>query len=276
MHGDKCNRIHNKPMISQTIMFKHLYQNPPAAIAYAKGSKLNDEDLREVVKHLEKFYEAIFIELSNFGEIKELRIVDNLNEHLIGNVYVRFNDEASASKAFNALAGKYYQSNLVQEEYCPFTKITDGRCQRYEQGICTRGCMCNFLHFKPINKALIQSLRQEMYENHPEYRNNRNNFFKNKRYYHEHSSSNSSLDEFDNEKRKRIIEKWNAKYQVKKELEEKQKRDAQSKIYSEIIQQKLKMSKRYDEDRKMDNYRIDRKRQKYADSDEETISKEDL
>ena len=108
-------------------MFKHLYQNPPAAIAFAEGSKISDVDLKSALIDFEKFYEEIFIELSNYGEIRELFVVDNLADHLIGNVYVRYNDETSASKAFNALAGKYYQSRLVEEEYCSITKIIDAK-----------------------------------------------------------------------------------------------------------------------------------------------------
>ncbi len=157
-------------MISQTIMFKHLYQNPPAAIAFAEGSKISDKDLKEYLINLEKFYEEMFIELSNYGELKELYIVDNLGDHLIGNVYARFNDEVSASKAFNALAGKYYHSNLVEEEYSPINSIRDARCKKFDEGVCQRGALCNFLHMKQINKALIQSLKDEMYEKHPEYK----------------------------------------------------------------------------------------------------------
>lgn len=123
-------------MISQTIMFKHLYQNPPAAIAFAEGNKVNDDDLKDALKHFEQFYEEIFVELSKYGELKELCVVDNLGDHLIGNVYARFNDESSASKAFNALAGKYYHSQLVEEEYCPIINIRDCRCKKFAQGIC--------------------------------------------------------------------------------------------------------------------------------------------
>ena len=60
------------------------------------------------MKHLEKFYEEIFLELSNFGELKDLFVVDNLSEHLIGNVYAKFFDEKAASNAFENLKGKYY------------------------------------------------------------------------------------------------------------------------------------------------------------------------
>jgi splicing factor U2AF subunit len=280
-HGEHCNRIHNKPMISQTIMFKHLYQNPPAAIAFAEGSKVNDDDLKDALKHFEKFYEEIFVELSKYGELKELCVVDNLGDHLIGNVYARFNDESSASKAFNALAGKYYHSQLVEEEYCPIINIRDCRCKKFAQGICKRGAFCNFLHLKEVNRELIRSLKEEMYENHPEYKRNRiNNFNRKRERNHEHSSSDSSLDIYDGQSRKRIIQRWNVKYQVEKKEEERRKRNKQTKIDLAIIEQKLTMGKRFDEDEKRNNgYKIirkERERRYNQSDDEETISKGDL
>lgn len=253
-------------------MFKHLYQNPPAAIAFAEGSKVSDEDLKAALIHFEKFYEEIFIELANYGEIRELYVVDNLGDHLIGNVYVRYNDEISASKAFNALAGKYYQSRLVEEEYSPITKIIDGKCKKFSEGTCQRGAFCNFLHFKEVNKALIKSLRDEMYENHPEYKKIRiitNN--KNKQRNHEHTSSDSSLDRYDNITRKRIIRRWNADYRIDKGLQARKKKTAQAKIDLAILQQKLRGIKKFDEDEKINNNRRLKNFEKYDDSDE-TIS----
>ena len=270
-------------MISQTIMFKHLYQNPPAAIAFAEGSKVNDDDLKDALKHFEQFYEEIFVELSKYGELKELCVVDNLGDHLIGNVYARFNDESSASKAFNALAGKYYHSQLVEEEYCPIINIRDCRCKKFAQGICKRGAFCNFLHLKEVNRELIRSLKEEMYENHPEYKRNRiNNFNRKRERNHEHSSSDSSLDIYDGPSRKRIIQRWNVKYQIEKKEEEKRKRNRQTKIDLAIIEQKLTMGKRFDEDEKRNNgYKIirkdrERERRYNQSDDEETISKGDL
>ena len=98
-------------MISKTILFKHLYQNPPEAITFAEGNKVSDEALKKALDHFYEFYEQIFVELSNFGEIKELNVCDNLGDHMIGNVYAKFADEEGAKKAYNALAGKYYNSN---------------------------------------------------------------------------------------------------------------------------------------------------------------------
>ena len=281
-HGDHCTRIHNKPMISQTIMFKHLYQNPPAAIAFAEGSKVSEKDLKEALKDLEKFYEEIFIELSNFGELKELYVVDNLGDHLIGNVYARFNDEASASKAFNSLAGKCYHNNLVEEEYSPIYSVNDARCKKFDEGKCQRGGLCNFLHIKQINKSLIKSLKDEMYENHPEYKKNRiNNFIRRNNRNHEHSSSDSSLDRYDNYSRKKIIKRWNEEMQMEKKLEKKNRKTNQTRIDLAILEKKLRNIKNYDEDDKINDYIRNMKNrrkirdERFEDSDE-TISKEDL
>ena len=278
-HGDRCNRIHNKPVISPTIMFKHLYQNPPAAIAFAEGSQVSDEDLKEALKHFEQFYEEIFVELSNFGEIKDLSVVDNLGDHLIGNVYVRYNDEASASKAYTSLAGKYYHSNLVDEEYCPIINIRDCRCKKFDEGLCQRGPFCNFLHLKEVNKSLVRSLRDEMYETHPEYKRNKNiNYNKRKPRNHENTSSDSSLDRYDNFTRKRIIQRWNAEYKAEKKIKDRRKKYEQAKIDLAIINKKLE-TKKYEEDSKEKEYKEkdNKKEQKYYDSDdEETISKGDI
>ena len=229
-------------------MFRHLYQNPPAALAYASGQKVSEEDLKEALKHYQKFYEEIFVELSSYGELKELAVVDNLGDHLIGNVYARFNDEAGASKAFNALAGKYYNSKLVEEEYSPISKISWCKCRFYEEGKCSMGAFCNYLHLKPISETLLNNLREEMYENHPEYKKNRRfNFFSQLR-KHQHSSSDSSLEKYDIKHRKKIIRRWNENYFRQKKIKDKERKTTQAKIDLAILQQKLKVNKNYDED----------------------------
>ena len=290
-------------------MFRHLYQNPPAALAFASGQKVSDLELKEALQHFEKFYEEIFVELSSFGELKELSVLDNLGDHLIGNVYARFNDEASAAKAYDALAGKYYNSKLVEEEYSPINKISLCRCHKYDEGFCTRGAFCNYLHLKPVSKALLNNLREEMYDKHPEYKKNRRFNFFSKLEKHEHSSSESSLEKYDVDKRKKIIGKWNEKYFEQKRIKNIEKKNAQKKIDLAILQKKLGNEKKYYEDKYTDNdydiinnnnkkiyneiYRnqdikitkdyINHKKKEninckedYEDNDDETISKNDL
>ena len=270
-HGEKCTRIHNKPMISSTIMFRHLYQNPPSALAFASGQKISESELKEVLQHFEKFYEEIFVELSSYGELKELEVVDNLGDHLIGNVYARFNDEAGASKAFNALAGKYYNSKLVEEEYCNISKISWCKCRFYEENKCKMGPFCNYLHLKPVSERLLNNLREEMYEKYPEYKKNRRfNFFSQLK-KHEHSASESSLEKYDCQHRQKIIKRWNEDYFKIKKIKNKEKKNAQAKIDLAILQQKLKVNKNYEEDFQ----KIKKNLSDYGDSDE-TISKNDL
>jgi RNA recognition motif-containing protein len=54
------------------------------------------------------FYEDIFEELSKYGEIENLNVCDNLADHMIGNVFVKFREEEYAAAALNALNGRFY------------------------------------------------------------------------------------------------------------------------------------------------------------------------
>ena len=112
-HGDTCTRLHNKPPLSQTIVFRHMYQNPESAIAFADGRKVQDAKLAEAIEHFEAFYEEVFMELAKYGEIEEMVVADNIGDHMIGNVYVKFQDEDQAQKAMTALNGRYYCNKLI-------------------------------------------------------------------------------------------------------------------------------------------------------------------
>jgi splicing factor U2AF 35 kDa subunit len=89
-HGDTCSRIHHKPPLSQTIVFQHLYDNPPAAVAFADGLNVPQEALVDAVNHFEDFYEEVFGELAKYGEVDEVVVADNIGDHMIGNVYIKY------------------------------------------------------------------------------------------------------------------------------------------------------------------------------------------
>ena len=220
----------------------------------AEGEEVSNEELKRALKHLEQFYEEVFLELSSYGELRELFVVDNLCDHLIGNVYAKFYDEAAALKAYKSLEGKYYHSNLVVEEFSPITNIKDGKCYKYEEGLCEKGPYCNFLHFKEINKRLIKLLKDEMYEMHPEYKKNRfnynNNYNKKRQRKHEHTSSESSLDRYDKLTRKRIIHKWNDEYISNKKIDEKKKNEDKLERHRSSKHQKNLKNEEYDKEQK--------------------------
>ena len=151
------------------------------------------------------------------------------------------------------MQGKYYHSDLVVEEYCPIINPKDGKCYKFEDGLCNKGPYCNFLHFKDISQSLIKSLKDEMYEIHPEYRknrfnnnNNKNNVNKKRIRRQEHTSSESSLGRYDKFTRKRIIHRWNDEYISNKKIEEKRK-----------LMDKLERHKRHRHHRRHKHYRND-------------------
>jgi splicing factor U2AF subunit len=168
-HGDNCTRTHLKPTLSQTIVLAHMYDNPPAAIALSGGTKLPEEMIKETVRHFEDFYEEVFLEMANFGEIEDLVVTDNIGDHIIGNAYVKYYDENDAERAVKSLTGRYYAGKLIMPEYCPVTNFRDAKCRQFEEGSCSRGGYCNFMHLKYVSKSFKKSLLRQMYEDHPEY-----------------------------------------------------------------------------------------------------------
>jgi len=85
-----------------------MYQNP----THITGNTLTEEQLQ---LHFEQFYEDIFTELSvNYGEIEEMYVCDNVGDHLIGNVYVRFRYEEDAQKAVDSLNNRFYAGTALR------------------------------------------------------------------------------------------------------------------------------------------------------------------
>lgn len=45
----------------------------------------------ELQQHFDQFYEDFFVEIAKaYGEIEELHICDNVGDHLLGNIYIKF------------------------------------------------------------------------------------------------------------------------------------------------------------------------------------------
>merc|ERR1712151_560641 len=92
------------------------------------------------------FFEDIFDELAKYGEIEQMNVCDNLGDHLVGSVYVKYSDELSAAKAMKALTNRYYLGRSVNPEYSPVTDFREATCRQFEQKACQIGPYCNFLH----------------------------------------------------------------------------------------------------------------------------------
>ncbi|CAG2115156.1 unnamed protein product [Medioppia subpectinata] len=165
-HGDRCSRIHNKPTFSQTLLLQNLYQNPQNVGQSGDGNNdivlqgikvMSDEEAQE---HFDNFFEDVFIELEDkYGEIEEMNVCDNLGDHLVGNVYVKFRREEDADKAQNELNNRWFGGRPIYAELSPVTDFREACCRQYEMGECTRSGFCNFMHLKPISREL----RRELY-----------------------------------------------------------------------------------------------------------------
>ncbi|KAM8927287.1 splicing factor U2AF 26 kDa subunit isoform 2-T2 [Pelodytes ibericus] len=158
-HGDRCSRLHNKPTFSQTIVLLNLYRNPQNTAQSADGSHSSHVSDVEVQEHYDDFFEEVFTEVEQkYGEIEEMNICDNLGDHLVGNVYVKFRREEDAERALVELNNRWFNGQAIHAELSPVTDFRESCCRQYEMGECTRGGFCNFMHLKPISSALRRQL----------------------------------------------------------------------------------------------------------------------
>jgi splicing factor U2AF 35 kDa subunit len=168
-NGDQCNRLHNRPTMSQTLLLSHMYPNTPEALALANDEPWDDDMYDRAQQHLEAFYVEVFLELANYGEIEDLVVVDNLCDHMIGNVYVKYYHEEDAERALMKLTGRFYSGKLIQAEYTTVSDFREARCRAFHETRCNRGAYCNFMHIKHIPRAIKRRVVREMYDDHPEY-----------------------------------------------------------------------------------------------------------
>ncbi|KAI9471650.1 hypothetical protein LPJ78_000585 [Coemansia sp. RSA 989] len=150
-HGDRCSRRHVKPTYSQTILVSNMYKNP----SLKPDCTLSEE---EIQRGFEDFYEDMFIELAKYGEIEELKVCDNVGDHLLGNVYVKYRKEDDAQKAVDSLNNRYYAGLPVWAELSPVTDFREACCRQYDTSECNRGGYCNFMHIRKPARSLVREL----------------------------------------------------------------------------------------------------------------------
>lgn len=154
-HGDRCSRLHNKPTFSQTILLQNMYQNPNNQTQNPGVQLISPE---EEQSHYEEFFEDVFIECEKYGEIEKLNVCDNLGDHLVGNVYIKYRLEEDAEKAVQSLNNRWFNGQPIHAELSPVTDFKEACCRQYDMGECTRGGFCNFMHLKPISRDLKKFL----------------------------------------------------------------------------------------------------------------------
>lgn len=151
------------------MMLPHLYPGTPDTLSVSNDEDWDDETYNKAQEHMEVFYEEVFLELANYGEVEEMYVCDNVTEHMVGNVYVKFAREEDAEKAMISLPTRFYGARLITAEYSPVPSLAEARCRAFHETRCSRGGLCNFMHIKHTPKALKRRLVREMMELHPEY-----------------------------------------------------------------------------------------------------------
>ncbi len=83
----------------------------------------------------DEFFEEVFVECeSKYGEIEEMNVCDNLGDHLVGNVYIKFRREEDAEKAVSMLNQRWFGGRPVHAELSPVTDFREACCRQYELG----------------------------------------------------------------------------------------------------------------------------------------------
>lgn len=161
-HGERCSKIHNKPTFSQTVVLLNLYINPKNNAQSVNGPQFAYVTDKEVQEHYDNFFEDCFIEIEEkYGKIEEMNVCDNIADHLVGNVYIKFRNEEDAEKAAVALNNRWFGGRPIYAELSPVTDFREACCRQYEMGDCPRAGFCNFMHLKPISDGLRRKLYRE-------------------------------------------------------------------------------------------------------------------
>jgi splicing factor U2AF subunit len=111
-------------------------------------------------EHFEEFYEEILEEFMKFGEIEEMHVVENLGDHMFGNVYIKYRYEEDAEQCLKGMNGRFYAGQRIAAEFSPVTDFREARCRQFDEESCARGGFCNFMHLKRVPRFLRKMMRK--------------------------------------------------------------------------------------------------------------------
>jgi splicing factor U2AF subunit len=149
-----------------------MYPGTPETMQVSNDEDWDDATYNKAQEHCEMFFEEVFLELSKYGEVEDMVVCDNVSEHMVGNVYVKYVREDDAEKAQLFLGKRFYGAKLLQVEFSPVTDFREARCKAFHETRCARGGLCNFMHVKHIPKTVKRRVVRDMFEEHPEFTKN--------------------------------------------------------------------------------------------------------
>ena len=110
------------------------------------------------------------MQFAKYGEIEDLVVADNIGDHMIGNVWIKFVNEDAAKAAMTAMQGLFYAGRTIVAEFVPVTDFREAKCRKHTEGHCDRGGYCNFLHPKYVSREQKKTMFKWMYNEYPAYK----------------------------------------------------------------------------------------------------------
>ena len=65
-----------------------------------------------------------------YGEVEEMNVCDNLGDHLVGNVYIKFRREEDADRAVKDLNNRWFGGRPIYAELSPVTDFREACCRQ--------------------------------------------------------------------------------------------------------------------------------------------------
>jgi splicing factor U2AF subunit len=72
------------------------------------------------------------------GEVEDMIVCENIVDHLVGNVYIKFTTEEYAERCFVSLQNMQYENRPLMMEYSPVIDFTNAKCKQFIEGTCQR------------------------------------------------------------------------------------------------------------------------------------------
>lgn len=104
-----------------------------------QAPKMSEE---EFSKYFDNFYEDVFCELVKYGNLLEMHVCDNVGDHLVGNVYARYEWEDEAQTAVEGLNTRWYagEYGLFRLQTFPAFLTSSLRSATYQVVRCGPSC----------------------------------------------------------------------------------------------------------------------------------------
>jgi len=90
-----------------------------------------DFDPKYLQKHLDKFVAELWQLLLDFGPIAEINVPENLCDHILGSVYVKFESASYAAECVKGLKEKKYNGIILLPQLSPVINFADAECKEF-------------------------------------------------------------------------------------------------------------------------------------------------